>query len=686
MDADHRHVCKFDTPSNPNYKLLRNALLTAIDDSLLSLVAVSASPSVTIEQPSSRPLPLAELAKAPSPVEIFRPHASYGLPRLTRAVVSGIPLPSSAVDEPSHPTSFTRSPVSKAQEIAHLKALLVAKGAPESDLEMLHDLKQPGSCEWFTEQTTFLSWRAGDGPSVFWLAGRPAAGKSVLASHVIDVLKRQAQWQYCSYIICKHSETDEFTLSDCLRSLAFQMANQDARVREALMELVHNDGLFWDKTDDSSVWRRLFLGCIFKLEPSALRQHAWVVDGIDECAHFNGLFAKRFLATLPSELRLFATSRQLDEIERGISALGPKKATFQVLSDANTFADMHLFVTARLAELGRPDSVDDRNTMCQRILKKSSGSFLWTRLVLQEFETAYTKEDMDYVLNEIPADLSTLYVRMVRSVEGDDRKLALAKSTLTWVTLASRPLDAEELRSAVKLDISQTIQNPIRLIPDLCGQLVLVNQDGKVQLIHETVREFLLNADGFGLELKVDKRAGHTRLGSILLRYLTRDALKLPLHAKTRFDESKRARGFMTTTRITKAELPETSLLDYATRFFHEHLYRALAADVTLMSDLCVFLKSSNVLSWIERIASTGDLTCINQTAINMREYHRRRLKYVPPLDPSMKHVDGWVTVCPLCFTSSPWRRIFGSSNLYSTALSISASKDITRPRHRHIS
>lgn len=31
MDADHRHVCKFDNSTDPNYRKLRNALATAID-------------------------------------------------------------------------------------------------------------------------------------------------------------------------------------------------------------------------------------------------------------------------------------------------------------------------------------------------------------------------------------------------------------------------------------------------------------------------------------------------------------------------------------------------------------------------------------------------------------------------------------------------------------------------------
>ncbi|OTA08158.1 hypothetical protein A9Z42_0091190 [Trichoderma parareesei] len=32
MNADHRHVCKFTSRDDSNYKMLRNALLTAIDE------------------------------------------------------------------------------------------------------------------------------------------------------------------------------------------------------------------------------------------------------------------------------------------------------------------------------------------------------------------------------------------------------------------------------------------------------------------------------------------------------------------------------------------------------------------------------------------------------------------------------------------------------------------------------
>lgn len=43
LNADHRGVCKFELPTDPNYKTLRNAFVTTID-SILSEGSYSASP------------------------------------------------------------------------------------------------------------------------------------------------------------------------------------------------------------------------------------------------------------------------------------------------------------------------------------------------------------------------------------------------------------------------------------------------------------------------------------------------------------------------------------------------------------------------------------------------------------------------------------------------------------------
>lgn len=599
INADHRHVCKFDTPNNPGFKTLRNALTCAID---------------TIRSEST----------------VSESRALY--------------LDVTALGHSRRPS------LSPPEAISSLRGFLGRVQDSEDDLAELQTLKQPSSCLWFTEQTAFNSWSNGSGPPVFWVMGRPASGKSVLASHVIDYLRDTSNPAYCSFLICKHSKGGGgLALSDCFRSLAFQMASQDRSVREALLQLAHNeDGLVWEILDESSVWRRLFIGCIFKLPSINLQRHCWVLDGLDECASFGALFTKRLLATLPSDLRIFATSRPVEEIKRGLASFGTERALVQTLCEADTLEDMRLFVSAKLAELGRPEDRQSREEMCEKITKKSAGSFLWTRLILEEFETTWTKEAMHCALSKAPTDLFELYARMARSVESDPRRAVLAKTILSWIVLASRPLTVEELRCAVRLDINQTLQNASRAIPDICGQLVFVGRDGSVNLIHDTVREFLLVGSTFGLSLAVgNKKEVHTRLASVLLRYLSGGTLSPARESKFQRGGMKRnfyRKGFDPLTPAEQAPLADNALLDYACSSFSEHIYRSTSADHALMEVLCEFLRGKCILSWVEYTVKSGDPGGLVRAAVNLREYHDRRLKYVPPTDLSIQLVDSWVT------------------------------------------
>ncbi|KAL1880559.1 hypothetical protein VTK73DRAFT_5572 [Phialemonium thermophilum] len=582
MNADHRRVCKFESPNDPNYQMLRNALHTALD---------------MIRDTQSDTAP---------------PYESHGSEDLDRA-----------------PTDVA----------LRLKSFLDVQSGLESDLAILQGLREPGSCQWLTEKASYSRWQSGKGPGILWLCGRPATGKSVLSSHVIDQLKPARA--FCSYFFYKHGVAGKSTWTDCFRCLAFQMAMQDNMVKEKLVQL-QADGFSLEGSDDSTVWRKLFVGCIFKL-PTICR-HFWVIDGVDECTNFNGLFTKRFLAAVPDELRLFVTSRDLDAIERGLSSLGAR-ATMETISDSDTQGDMRLFLRTKLRELSRLGTDEECESMCNKILQKSRGSFLWTRLVLEEFENAWTEEAMEQVLNEVPAGLQDLYSRMVQSIEMDSRKMPLARSILSWVVLASRALSLDELRCAVWLDMHQRLHNLDKAIPALCGQLVFVDQDGLVHMIHETAREFLLGqcqVSGLG----ISRREGHTRLGRLLLGYLTSDVLTpRPTGQRTAKSRWPAKTGPATgaTTQAT-ADPSDAALLGYASRFFSDHVSRGASADDNLMEALCGFLASRNVLFWIEHVAQSKDLDDVTQTAVNLRRYLGKRAKSVLPPDPSMHLVEEWVT------------------------------------------
>ncbi|XDG08715.1 hypothetical protein ABKA04_008330 [Annulohypoxylon sp. FPYF3050] len=577
MNADHRELCKFNSPTDPNYKILRNALHTAVD--MLRL----------------------------SPTWDLAPLQNH---------VDSIP-----VRRDSNQENINQ----------RLRTFLEVDDMLEDELEILQLLQEPGSCGWFSESKHFVSWKSGKSPGILWLTGRPASGKSVLSSHVVKQV--MSLGSYCSYFFFRQKEASKSTLSDCLKSLLFQMATHDSQVAGKLLQL-ESEGVAWDMADELSVWRRLFISGVFKL-PS-ISQHFWIIDGVDECSNFNSLFTKRILATLSKGLKLFATSRHLEEIGRGLASLD-SRVTLQSLSESDTLSDMRLFVTSRLKELDRLDDNESLEAMCEKILKKSSGSFLWVRLVLQEFENVWTSEAMESVLSEVPVDLQDMYHRMLKLMEKDRRRIKLARSILTWVVLACRPLTVAELRVAVKLDVNETLQNMSKAIPSLCHQLVFVDNTDRVHILHATVREFLLD-ETLDSEFAIHGSEKHAHVGSLLLHYLTNDAFKFYIPPRR---QSSGTRGF---TKSACSVSPELSLSDYAACFFSEHIYRGTSRDDALMNDLCIFLNGKSILSWIEHAAKHGNLGDITRTAANLRGYLGRRMKYLPPIDPSAHLVDCWVT------------------------------------------
>ncbi|KAK7942761.1 uncharacterized protein PG986_011874 [Apiospora aurea] len=374
------------------------------------------------------------------------------------------------------------------------------------------------------------------------------------------------------------------------------------------IEQLDRDGESWDQNDEKSMWRKLFANGIFKT--GNIHNHIWVIDGLDECSKSSSWF--RLVPQLPSGLRVFMTSRSNDEIERGLTSLG-SRVQIQPLVTADTAQDMHAFLRAKLEDL----SLENIDGLCNRILTKSQGSFLWVRLVLEEFENAYTDEDSEAILKEVPEDLCQMYTRMLNTIQSERRRSKLTKSILTWSALAGRPLSTEELRCAIRLDINETPHNIEKAIPTVCGQLVFVDQASKVHMIHETAREFILD-DDLKSGLAVRKR------------YLATDVLR-------------NSHGFKPARTSKLAAVIDTSLVDYAAKFFSEHLYRSNSEDDAPMRELSNFLRI-NVLFWLEMLAGQGDLQPVNRTAVNLAGYLRRRAKYVPPVDKDIQLVDAWAT------------------------------------------
>lgn len=553
LNADHRNVCKFESPLDSDYCTLRNAFCAAI---------------VKIEN-----------------------------------------------------TWFSMRKEEHKVDMKRLSDFLGYAERPDADLSMLSDDQIEGSCEWLTDKTTFLNWREGfEGvPSVFWLRGHPATGKSTAAAHVIRYL--EGSNSECSFFFFKHSTRKKSTVADLLCSLAWQMAASNTIVRRKLLGM-QDDSITIDLTDPAMLWRVIFLQ-IFHTE---LRQpHFWIIDALDESA--DAAVLCHFLAKVGPDVRLrvLISSRPDLTIERLFSqekfAVIVESTSLETsLQDIKLYLDMH-------AEHLPVATDEERNALVAQILEKSNGNFLWSSLIVKQLEDSFSKERVVEILRSVPKGIDDLYSRIIRTITATQGNAEVATSILRWVTCAARPITIEELHEALALDIKQTVPNLAKTASAICGHLVYVDSSNQVHAKHQTVKDYLFRTrNANDIEFVFDRAHEHGRIAEICLDALCSDIMKTVRYRRSNMAARERKRPHFT---------------NYAISYFSGHLARSSSSDDRHLIALNKFLLT-NSLTWIELIASRHDLSPLTETAKNLKAFMRRRSKYRSPLGKEVQNVLEW--------------------------------------------
>ncbi|OQE43655.1 hypothetical protein PENCOP_c003G00554 [Penicillium coprophilum] len=567
MTADHRSICKFDTPEDPNYALLRNSFASTVGR------AVTAILGVNLKQ--------------------------------------------------------------RRERIKDLKNYLGISDILDDDYANVCESRAHGSCGWISAKASYIKWRDEEGEidRTLWIKGKPATGKSVLAGYVIDQLKESGQ--SCSYFFFKHEDKSKSNLGRCLRSLAFQMASFNTEAGDAILGM-QADGVCLDRAEERTLWRTLFLSGIFQ---TTMARHYWVIDALDECSN-PSVILHAILSNMDKSipLRILVTSRDTADLDRGFSFITPKLIQSLQISPKDTESDLRLLVERRTQVLGVVEP-DDRAELAEKILEKSKGSFLWTILVLEELLRCHSRKEIHQILENVPRGMELLYKRTLDSMSQARHGKELAKTILMWAACGIRPLTISELDGALSLDIHDSFPRLEESITALCGQLVVVDKYGRVKMVHETAREFLV-AGELDSEFSIEETRAHTRMAHVCLIYLIGEEMRPPRNRKHRSLAS-------LATRLDFAA--------YACAAYSYHLSRADPSAAATLQLVVQFLKS-NVLTWVETVAMSRDLNDLTRTSKHLKTYANACAIERSPLDPRIQFIREWstdLTRIPAMFSSA---------------------------------
>jgi hypothetical protein len=181
----------------------------------------------------------------------------------------------------------------------------------------------------------------------------------------------------------------------------------------------------------------------------------------------------------------------------------------------------------------------------------------------------------------------------------------------------------------------------------MCGQLVFIDSQSRVRIVHKTARQFLLRPD-IDSEFAFNKEFAHTRILLACMNYLTSDEMRT-LSARKRSGPKSRQ------------EL--CSFTEYACTMFFQHLSFAYSTDDQMAFMLARFLSSTNVLMWITYAAAQqSNLNLLVETAKALKQYLQRRKKHQSLFGKEFMIIDAWstdlvrlVTHFGTCLLASPF-------------------------------
>jgi len=514
-------------------------------------------------------------------------------------------------------------------QLKHLDGFLGTSDAAEDDFASVDSARMAGSCEWLMKKESYLEWLKSGNNQLYWMSAKPATGKTILSGKVISHLKGLRK--DCSFCFFDYGNKAKSNIASFLLSMARQMAIMHNEILRAMLELCRKENQIKEK-DYRAIWRILYVECILK-QKLAQPQY-WVIDALDEC--HSGHELVMMLAKVMNELpvRIFLTSRD-SILEHRTSIPGTTKVLAEEISKNDTLSDIELYLQRHMDGIPAENN-EDRQTMKDRILTKSNGCFLWVSLVLQELKEVHTAEDIRTVLEDVPSDMDDLYSRILETMSQKLKRTRLAKGTelakaiLTWTVCAARPLTTAELHYAAQSQLQMAVYDIAGAIKTYCGQLVYIDSQSRIQVIHQTVRDYLLRAKSTS-DFGVVKRMGHKELAIGCLEYLNGAELAPPTRRKLSVSN-------------IHAKVELSAFASYACNYLFEHLAQVSSTDDDIIYALYGFMSSNHVLSWIEYVAKHSDLKRLIQTGKAIKNFLQRRSKHMSPFGKEVALLDSWGT------------------------------------------
>ncbi|PQE19456.1 ankyrin repeat-containing protein [Rutstroemia sp. NJR-2017a WRK4] len=466
-----------------------------------------------------------------------------------------------------------------------------------------------GTCLWCLEDALFLNWRDRMTSRLLWitadpvLTAEPGCGKSVLSKALVDenLLGQQENDTVVCYFFFKDTSPEQRSPVSALSALLHQLfaSRQGSHlIKHALPHFRKDKDRF--ATNLETLWT-VVQSIIDEPEHPRI---IFLLDALDECRSDSQQPLIMQLKRLEkmqalgrngaNTFQFIITSRPYWDIEREFQELIQAMPNIRLPAEDKSESlrlEINCVIEARLDELERSSviiSAAARTMLRDGLSNVENRNYLWIHIIFASLKEKprLDAKSIQKFLTELPPSVEDAYEAILkRSKEPED-----AKRLLHIILAATRPLSLKEIAVALyitdevhshdDLEIQEDSQLKITL-RFLCGLFVSI-VDGKVFLIHQTAKEFLLSRAGSVAtpgcwRQSLESRVSNLILARCCLLYLQFDEFKV-----IKFETDSTLDGdwssIPTDSEVTRI-CAQYSFLDYSSQNWPTHIREALEID-----------------------------------------------------------------------------------------------------------
>lgn len=360
-----------------------------------------------------------------------------------------------------------------------------------------------GSGDWILKHEKVQNWREADTPvsSILWLNGIPGAGKTILASVIIEKCLSEKAFT-TGYFYCKDGDPDKNNCISVFKSLLNQLLTQ---CRD-LVPYCHDRK---SSSGELTLASTHLTTQILELFCQKIPKQYIIIDGLDECetverkqilAFFNRLVG-RCDAYEPGKLRVLFVSQDYPDISKALPTAG-----IISMKPKDNENDIKGFVNKWAKKIQEKHELNDNQTEYIKLstCEKAQGMFLFAKLVMPNLYAQPTRHKLleEIAVSRFPQGLEEAYERIMNRIKQNTtpEEWKIAQKLLGWMVCVRRSLKWHEIQGAYSIDPGEQIidfnDRKLRIhIRDLCGSLVQVLPGDRVELVHSTAKIYITKTD-----------------------------------------------------------------------------------------------------------------------------------------------------------------------------------------------